>query len=417
MAFNHTSMSNKPIGFGSTCIHPQKKNKKNINPHVEAIYPTTTYAYDSSEELMQVFKGEREGYIYSRWGNPTFDPAEDKIAALEGWNILDKGGNPIELKAQLFSSGMGAISTLFLSVLKPGDKVLVQGTLYGGTNELLLDVLAPLNIQPVIIELKDLNKVEEHLKKDKAIRMIYIETPSNPTMDCYDIEGLTKLAQQYGLVTGVDNTFATPYLQQPFKYGVDFVLHSTTKYLNGHGNAIGGILIGKDIAFMKKKIIKTMKLTGSNANPFDAWLLSQGIKTLELRMDRHSSNAMKVAEFLQSHTKVKKTNYCGLPSHPDFELAKKQMRQFGGMLSFDLKGGLEAGKKLLNEIRFCTLAVSLGTVDTIIQHPASMSHLPVPKQVREQYGITDGLIRLSVGIENPEDIIADLEQAIAKVPG
>ncbi len=407
-------MSNKKIGFGSTCIHPQKKNNKQINSHVEAIYPTTTYAYDNSQELMEVFKGTREGYIYSRWGNPTFEPAEEKIAALEAWGI-EAGGKPLELKGQLFASGMGAISALMLANLKPGDKVIAQGTLYGGTNELLMDVLTPLGIQPIITELKDLNKVQKLIKEDNSIRMIYIETPSNPTIDCYNIEELTKLAKHYHLLTAVDNTFATPYLQQPFQYGVDFVVHSTTKYLNGHGNAIGGVLIGKDIPFMKKRLLKILKLIGSNSNPFDAWLLSQGIKTLELRMDRHCTNAMKVAEYLQTNSKVARTNYCGLPTHPDYELAKKQMRQFGGMLSFELKGGLEAGKKLLNEIRFCTLAVSLGTVDTIIQHPASMSHLPVPKETREKFGITDGLIRLSVGIENPEDIIADLEQALKKV--
>jgi methionine-gamma-lyase len=408
-------MNNKKLGFGSICSHPLHNKSGKINPHVEPIYPTTTYSYDNAQELMEVFKGEREGYIYSRWGNPTFDPVELKIAQLEAWNLTDENGSPLKLKAQLFSSGIAAISALLLAALKPGDKVIAQGTLYGGTNELLMDVLAPLGIQPIITDLKDLNKVESLIKEDNGVRMIYIETPSNPTIDCYDIEALCKLAKHYHLLTAVDNTFATPYLQQPFKYGVDFVAHSTTKYLNGHGNAIGGILLGKDLGFMKGKLFKTLKLIGSNANPFDAWLLSQGIKTLELRMDRHCSNAMKVAEFLNHHPKVAVTNYCGLPSHPDYALAKKQMRDFGGMLSFELKGGLEAGKKLMNEIRFCTLAVSLGTADTIIQHPASMSHLPVPKAVREKYGITDGLIRLSVGIENPEDIIEDLEQALNKI--
>ena len=233
-------------------------------------------------------------------------------------------------------------------------------------------------------------------------------------MDCYDIEALNSLAKKYQCICAVDNTFATPYLQQPFQYDVDFVLHSTTKYLNGHGTAIGGVLLGKDISFFNKRIIPVLKLIGANGNPFDAWTLIQGMKTLELRMERHCLNTMKVAEYLQGHSEIAHVNYCGFKSHPDFALIKKQMKNYTGMLSFELKGGLNAGIEMMNNISFCTLAVSLGTADTIIQHPASMSHLPVPKEERLKFGITDGLIRLSVGIENADDIIADLEQALAK---
>ena len=401
-------------GFGSTCVHSQVDLHKAVNTHTEAIYPTSTFAYDDANELMQIFKGEREGYIYGRWHNPTVEMAEKKIAALEAWNLKNEKGEQLELASKVFSSGMGAISALFLACLKPGDKVITQGTLYGGTNALLHQILEPINIVPVIIELKNLSLVEDCLKKDSSIKMIYIETPSNPTMDCYDIEALNSLAKKYQCICAVDNTFATPYLQQPFQYDVDFVLHSTTKYLNGHGTAIGGVLLGKDISFFNKRIIPVLKLIGANGNPFDAWTLIQGMKTLELRMERHCLNTMKVAEYLQGHSEIAHVNYCGFKSHPDFALIKKQMKNYTGMLSFELKGGLNAGIEMMNNISFCTLAVSLGTADTIIQHPASMSHLPVPKEERLKFGITDGLIRLSVGIENADDIIADLEQALAK---
>ena len=399
-------------GFGSTCVHSQVDLHKAVNTHTEAIYPTSTYSYDDAAELMQIFRGEKQGYIYSRWHNPTVEMAEKKIAALEAWNLKNENGKQLELLAKVFSSGMGAISALFLSCLKPGEKVIAQGTLYGGTNELLHQVLQPLNIVPVITELKNLAMAEDALKKDSTIKMIYIETPANPTLDCYDLEALSALAKKYNCYSAVDNSFATPYLQQPFQYDVDFVLHSTTKFLNGHGTAIGGVLVGKDKIFMEKNVQKILKLVGANGNPFDAWSLVQGMKTLELRMERHCNNAMKVAAFLQNHSKVSLVNYCGLKSHPDYELAKKQMRNFTGMMSFDLKGGLNAGIALMNNISFCTLAVSLGTADSIIQHPASMSHLPVPREERMKFGITDGLIRLSVGIENVEDIIDDLSSAL-----
>jgi methionine-gamma-lyase len=301
-----------------------------------------------------------------------------------------------------------------MSTLTTGDKVIVQGNLYGGTTELLTKILSPLGIQPVITDLKKLNEVEK-LAADEHVKMIYIETPANPTIDCYDIEFLTRIAKKKNQLVAVDNTFATPYLQQPFKFGVDFVVHSTTKFLNGHGNSTSGTLVSNNPEFMDKTVFNYLKLLGTNSNAFDAWLLLQGMKTLEVRMERHCINAIAVSKFLESHPAISRVNYCGLPSHPDHEVAKKQMKNFGGMLSFELKGGLEAGKKLLRNIQLCQLAVSLGTVDTIIQHPASMSHVGVKKEIREQYGITDGLIRLSVGIEDVHDLIADFGNALKAV--
>jgi methionine-gamma-lyase len=242
--------------------------------------------------------------------------------------------------------------------------------------------------------------------------MMYLETPANPTVQCVDLEELSRLAKKYQLVVACDNTFATPYLQQPFRYNIDFVIHSTTKFLNGHGTAIGGILLGRDKDFMKTRASKLHHLLGGNANPFDSYLLIQGIKTLELRMDRHCTNAMEVARFLEQHKAVDSVNYTGLPSHPDHAVAMKQMKQAGGMLSFSLKGGMQAGIDFMNRLRMCIRTVSLGTVDTLLCHPASMTHHSVPKEQREKYGITDGLIRMNVGIENIGDILADLDQSL-----
>jgi methionine-gamma-lyase len=355
---------------------------------------------------MRRFSGQEEGYIYSRWGNPTFTEAEQRIAALETFQLN------IEAKGLLHSSGMAAISNLFLSNLKAGDKVLTHFSLYGGSDEILSKLLPDLGIEAAIVDLRQLDKTEDIIRNDKTIKMMYLETPANPTIQCVDIEELTKIAKKYNLIVACDNTFASPYLQQPFQYGVDFVVHSTTKFLNGHGTAIGGILIGKDIEFMKKRSAKVQSLLGSNSNPFDAFLLIQGIKTLEVRMQRHCENAMKVAQFLEQHPAVNKVNYAGLTSHPDYAIAKKQMKHAGGMLSFELKKGLQGGIDFMNKLKMCVRTVSLGTVDTLLSHPASMSHFSVPKEQREKYGITDGLIRMNVGIENSEDIIADLEQAL-----
>jgi methionine-gamma-lyase len=308
---------------------------------------------------------------------------------------------------------MAAISSLLLSLkLKAGEALLTQGNLYGTTTELLYNVIAHTGVEIIYEDLKDLDKVERHLKTGK-VKLLYIETPNNPTLDCYDLAALATLAQQYKAVTAVDNTFATPYLQQPLRYGIDYVLHSATKFLNGHGTAIGGMVVGKNIAHMEKEVWRMRKLLGGVSSAFDAFLLNNGLKTLVLRMDKHCSNARQVAQYLAQHPAVGTVNYNGLPSHPDHELAKRQMRNFVSMMSFELKGGLQAGISMMNKVKLCILTASVGTVDTLIQHPASMTHINVPEEQRLKFGISDGLIRLSVGIENIEDIIADLEQALA----
>ncbi len=394
----------KKIGFGSFCSH-ELADKRTTKPHQLPIYATSSFEFDSIDHGINIFTGKEKGHVYGRYGNPTIEVVADKIAQLETFGMDE------EASAILFSSGMSAISTLLLACVKTGDKVLTQGNLYGGTTELLLKILQPLGVETIFTDLTNLAEVEKILKKEPKIKLAYFETPANPTLACVDLGALASLSQKYGIKTAIDNTFCTPYLQQPFRFGIDYIVHSTTKYLNGHGNSIAGAVVSRDISFMKEKVWTAMKLLGTNCNPFDAWLINNGIKTLELRMNRHSTNAMSIAEYLEQHSQVERVNYNGLSSHPDHEVAKKQMRAFGGMLSFELKGGLEAGIRFMNRIQFCTLAPTLGDVDTLILHPASMSHLNVAKEIRLRNGITDGLIRLSVGIENVADIIEDLGQA------
>ncbi|HEY6975214.1 MAG TPA: aminotransferase class I/II-fold pyridoxal phosphate-dependent enzyme [Chitinophagaceae bacterium] len=398
-------------GISSVAIHTGNKHFSDSS-HITPIYATSTFTFDTAEQGMERFSGKQEGYIYSRWGNPTFKVAEETIAALESFNIKDGEEKPLQLKALLHASGQAAMTTLLMSNLKAGDKILSHYSLYGGIHELLHKVLAQNGIEPVIVDMRDINKAEDALRQHHEIKLIHIETPANPTIQCVDIEAVTKLAKERNIIVSVDNTFATPYLQQPFKYNVDFVMHSTTKFLNGHGTAIGGVLLGRNLEFMNNKAYKWYKLLGGNSNPFDAFLLIQGMKTLEVRMDRHCSNAVAVANYLSQHNAIARVNYNGLESHPDHLIAKKQMKHPGAMLSFELKGGLEAGKKFIDRLQMCVRAVSLGTVDTLISHPASMSHYGVSREERLQFGITDGLIRMSTGMENIEDILSDLEQAL-----
>jgi methionine-gamma-lyase len=264
----------------------------------------------------------------------------------------------------------------------------------------------------VIADLRDPQRAEDVLRADPSIKMVYLETPANPTIQCVDIEILAEIAHRHGCIVACDNTFATPYLQQPFRFGADFVVHSTTKFLNGHGTLIGGVLLGKDVEFMSTHGTKIHRMLGGNSNGFDAFLLVTGMKTLEIRMERHCHNAMEVASFLDEHSAVAKVNYNGLPHHPDHLVAMRQMRHPGAMLSFEMKDGLQAGIRVMNRLKMCTRTVSLGTCDTLMCHPASMTHASVPREDRLKYGISDGLIRVSVGIENIQDIIADLSQAL-----
>ncbi|HEX6916336.1 MAG TPA: aminotransferase class I/II-fold pyridoxal phosphate-dependent enzyme [Chitinophagaceae bacterium] len=398
-------------GIGSVAIHSVPQ----VFPeyaHLTPIYASSTFTFDTAQQGMERFKGDDKTNIYSRWGNPTFRVAEETIAALEAFGLNDEKGEPLKLKALLHSSGQAAMTTLFLSNLKAGDKVLSHYSLYGGTHELMHKVLAACNIQPVIVDMRNPDEVEHALAADPAIRMIHLETPANPTIQLVDIAAIAAIAKQKNCIVSVDNTFCTPYLQQPFRFGADFVFHSTTKFLNGHGTAIGGVLLGKDLQFMNTQAWKWHVLMGGNSNPFDAYLLGVGMKTLEVRMERHCSNGSAVAEFLSEHKAVARVNYPGLGSHPQQELAMRQMKHPGAVLSFELKNGLEGGKQFIDKLQMCVRAVSLGTVDTLVSHPASMTHFGVSREERESFGITDGLIRMSVGIENIQDILNDLDQAL-----
>ncbi len=405
-------MSKFPFtGISSIALH-SADTSNDAYAHLTPIYASSTFVFDTAEQGMERFASADKEKIYSRWGNPTFKAAEETIAALEAFGINDDDGKPLQLKALLHASGQAAMTTMFMANLQSGDTILSHFSLYGGTYELFHKVLHQTGIKTIIADLRDLNVVEDAIKNNPSIKLIHLETPANPTIQCVDIEEITKLAKPHNIVVTVDNTFATPYLQQPFKYGVDFVFHSTTKFLNGHGTAIGGVLVGKDIELMKTKVWKWHALLGGNGNPFDAFLLSTGMKTLELRMERHCHNAMEVANYLQQDPAVALVNYTGLPNHPDYYTSMKQMSHPGALMSFELKGGLDAGKNFIDKLQMCVRAVSLGTVDTLISHPASMTHFSVPREERIKFGITDGLIRLSVGIENVADILNDFEQAL-----
>lgn len=393
-------------GFESVTARDVFDAKKAVHPHVAPIYTSSTYVYESAEKAQRVFEGKEDAFIYSRWSNPNAELAEQKLEQLETFGL------DVTAKALMFSSGMGAIGTLFQSLLKPGDAILAQGNIYGTSVDYFNHYTDVLKMEVVYADFADLDAVKTILQNKKNIRLVYAETPSNPTLNCYNLKTLAGLAHAHKAKLAVDNTFASPYLQQPFKFGVDFVIHSATKYLNGHGTGLSGFLVGRDVKFMEKEVWKVRKLNGTICSAFDAWLLNVGMKTLSLRMDKHCANALAVAKYLQKHKAVAKVNYLGLKDHPDHALAKRQMRNFGGVLSFELKSGYKAGLKLMKNVKFCQLTASLGTIDTLIQHPASMSHYFVPKKQREQFGITDGLIRLSVGIEDVQDVVADLEQAL-----
>ncbi|MFT6333845.1 MAG: methionine-gamma-lyase [Saprospiraceae bacterium] len=392
------------ISFESLCVKEHQRNES-TKPHQLPIYATSSFEFESLDQGIDIFTGKESGHSYSRYGNPTMDTVASKLAKMEAF------GTELEAYGFLTSSGMSAISTLVLSTLRQGDKVLTQSNLYGGTTELFNKVLTQLGIEPIFINMKDHDAIQNNIEKDAAIKMIYIETPANPTMACIDIKWLAEYAKSKNVLTAIDNTFCTPIIQQPLALGIDFVVHSTTKYINGHGNSIAGIIIGHKADY-HKKIWNTLKLIGSTCNPWDAWLINNGVKTLALRMERHSSNAQALAEHLEAHPNVGIVNYNGLTSHPDHELAKSQMNGFGGMLSFEIKTGMEGALQLMNNLKFCSLAPTLGDVDTLVLHPASSSHHNVDKEIREANGISGGLIRVSVGIESIEDIWSDINQGL-----
>lgn len=390
--------------FESLCAKETKDQSIN-KTHILPIYASSSFVFDTIDQGIDIFNNRKDGYVYSRYGNPTVNSVATKLAQLETFDLEDEGF------AFLTSTGMSAIHISVAALLKSGDKILTQGNLYGGTTDLFRKIFSKVNIEAIFCDLGDMNQVSKALEDHSDIQMIYFETPTNPTLSCLDIQNLSNIAQEHNCISIIDNTFATPYLQRPLNMGVDIVIHSTTKYLNGHGNSIAGAIVTTNTDY-RDQIFEYLKLGGANCNPFDAWLLHNGMKTLTIRMDKHCQNAMTIARYLDEHPKIKTVNYPGLESHPTHLIAKKQMTQFGGMLSFELDSGLDGGIEFMNKLKTCTMAPTLGDIDTLILHPASSSHLKVPRDMRERNGITDGLIRMSVGIESTEDIIHDIEQAL-----
>ena len=395
-------MEMKKLGLGTTAIHAG--TLKNLYGTLAMpIYQTSTFIFDSAEQGGRRFALEEAGYIYTRLGNPTTTVLENKIAALE------EGEAGIAM-----SSGMGAISSTLWTVLKAGDHVVTDKTLYGCTFALMNHGLTKFGVEVTFVDTSNLDEVKNAMKKNT--RVVYLETPANPNLKIVDLEGVCKVAHTNpNTLVIVDNTFATPYMQKPLKLGVDVVVHSATKYLNGHGDVIAGLVVTNKELADQIRFVGLKDMTGAVLGPQEAYYIIRGLKTFEIRMERHCKNARTIADFLNKHPKVEKVYYPGLESHPGYEIAKKQMKDFGAMISFELKGGFEAGKTLLNNLKLCSLAVSLGDTETLIQHPASMTHSPYTKEEREAAGITDGLVRLSVGLENVEDIIADLEQGLEKI--
>lgn len=395
-------MENKKAGFGTISIHGGSCK----NPYgtlAVPIFQTSTFVFDSAEQGGKRFALEEPGYIYSRLGNPTTTVLEDKIAQLEHGEA-----------AVATSSGMGAISSVMWTILKAGDHIISDKTLYGCTFAFFNHGLSRFGIEISFIDTADAEAVKKAMKPNT--RAIYLETPANPNLKIVDIKTVAEIAHTNpNTLVVVDNTFSTPYCQRPLELGADIVVHSATKYLNGHGDVIAGMVISRKDLVDQIRLVGIKDMTGSVLGPMEAYLIIRGMKTLEVRMRKHCENALKVAEFLEAHDKVAEVYFPGLKSHPGHEIAAKQMDAFGGIMSFELKGGFEAGKILLNNLKLCSLAVSLGDTETLIQHPASMTHSPYTKEERMEAGITDGLVRLSVGLENIEDIIADLEYGLSKI--
>jgi cystathionine beta-lyase/cystathionine gamma-synthase len=379
------------MGFSTDAIHVGQEPDPLTGAVVAPIYQTSTYVMESLD------KGK--GYDYARTTHPNRKALERTVAKLEGGKA-----------AYVFTSGMAAIDAVF-RLLRPGDHTVLPKAIYGGTFRLASKLLVEFGLQFSYVDTSNVDEVERAIQP--STKMIYVETPSNPTMIVTDIAAVAALARSRNLTFAVDNTFLSPYFQQPIALGAHIVVHSMTKYLNGHSDCIGGavVLSRPEDA---EKIYFLQRSAGAGLAPMDCFLISRGIKTLAVRMDRHNSNGMAIAKFLESHPKVKRVLYPGLSSHPQHEIAKRQQRGFGAMITFDL-GSLDAARTLLNQVHLCSLAESLGGVETLISHPASMTHSSMPPEVRKENGITDGMVRVSVGIEDVEDLIGDLDQALARV--
>lgn len=392
----------RELKFATKCVHAAEKPDPVFGAHTTPIFQTSTFIFENARQGAARFAKEESGYVYTRIppNTPTHAVLAEKFAELEGGET-----------GQTFASGMAAITAIALTTLKQGDHLISTDVIYGCTFSLFSEVLPGLGIDVSFVDTSDIENVKRAIKPETKI--VFLETPANPTLILCDIAEIAGIARENGALCVVDNTFATPYFQRPLELGADLSLSSCTKYIGGHADLLGGVVAGsKD--FMNRMSL-VVGYTGGIMGSHEAWLCIRGLKTLHIRMDRHAENTMKVAEFLESRPEVEWVRYPGLTSHPQHELARKQMSGFSGMLSFEVKGGIEAGRRLMDNVKLCSLAVSLGATDTLIQHPASMTHACVPLAVRKRIGISDGLVRLSVGIEDSEDIIEDLKQALEAV--
>jgi methionine-gamma-lyase len=393
-------MSNEELGFESRLIHAGGFDDP-LGSATVPIYQSSTFKFKSADHGAQCFTGESDGYIYTRLGNPTIGELEKTMANLE--NGFGGIGT---------SSGMGAVNTVYLTYLGQGKHIICHEAVYGPSRVILDNLYLRFGVEVSFVDTTVLEDVEKAIRPNTSL--LYTETPANPTIGISDLEALSRLAHQHGIPIVVDNTFCSPYLQKPLDLGVDVVLHSMTKFINGHADIVAGMIVAKREEDYKK-LRSTMGNLGCNMDPHQAFMTRRGLKTLAIRIDRAQENALKIAEYLEKHPKVEWVKYPGLKSHPQYELGRKQMSGPGAMLSFGLKGGFEAGKIMMNNVKVALLAVSLGGIETLIQHPASMTHSKMTKQDKVHAGISDGLVRLSVGIENVEDLIKDIDQALSRI--
>ncbi len=385
-------------GLQTTAIHAGEAPDPATGALVPPLILSTTFDFGSTEHGRALFSGEEEGYVYTRWGNPTVSTLERRVAALEGAEA-----------ALATSSGMAAIATTLLTVLKQGDHVVTAKAIYPSALHLIQHNLAALGIESTVVDATDARNVANAIRP--TTRAVYVETPGNPLLAVCDLEAIAGIAHAAGAIAICDNTFATPVNQHPLEWGVDVVVHSATKYLCGHGDAVGGMIAGKQ-EFIERANLGTLRILGAVLSPFNSYLILRGTQTLPLRIRQHNANALAVANFLEAHLKVSWVSYPGLASHPQHSVAAKQMQGFGGMISFELKGGLEAGARMMDRLELCSLATSLGDARTLISHPASTTHSVVSRAERELQGVSDDLVRLSVGLEDVQDIIADLDQGL-----
>ncbi len=393
-------MDTKNLGFDTKLIHAGDFEEP-FGSAATPIYQTSTFAFKNADHGANLFAGKEKGYIYTRIGNPTIDALENKLAQLEN------GYRGIAL-----ASGMAAVTTLYTGILKGGDHMVSTGAVYGPSRAVMESIFAGYGVESSYVDTSDIANIEKAIKPNT--KLLYLETPANPTIQLTDIKKACELAHKHNILVCVDNTFSSPVLQKPLDLGADIVLHSLTKFINGHADIVGGALIAKDEE-VYAKLRKAMVMMGGNMDPHQAYMVNRGVKTLTLRVQKAQENAQKVAEFLENHPKVAWIKYPGLKSFAQHELAKEQMNGFGSMISFGVKGGLEAGKTVMNNVKLAFLAVSLGGVETLIQHPASMTHAGLSAEDRLAADITDDLIRYSIGIENVEDIIADIDYALNQI--